>query len=291
MDDRAVGPRGGDQRAAAHDLARPRRRAPRAARNSVGVSGSSRRRADACAAGSSTKLAGSALGGGAPGARRQQRVDADEQLGERERLGQVVVAAGVEAAEPVGERVARGEEQDRRCDAARPQRLADVAPVGVGQADVEHEDVGRRRRANARTASVPDAVARTLEALALERVAEDAAQLVVVLADADRGRDPGAAHRVTEGYAVGAALRSIGRSRVGSTRAACRRSPENTLNATAGRRRRPVRNAIPGPRRSTPPSPSASPPSRVRGRARSSTGTCPGRSASRTGAGSPRGSA
>ena len=72
-----------------------------------------------------------------------QRLDAHEQLGEREGLGEVVVAAGVEAAEAVAQRVARGQEQDRGGDAARPQRLADVAAVGVGQADVEDEDVGR----------------------------------------------------------------------------------------------------------------------------------------------------
>jgi hypothetical protein len=87
-------------------------------------------------------------------------VDADQQLGEREGLGQVVVAAGVEAAQPVGERVQRREEQHRHRDAARPQRLAHVAPVGVRQADVEHEHVGAPSE-NAARASVPDAVART----------------------------------------------------------------------------------------------------------------------------------
>ena len=60
-----------------------------------------------------------------------------------ERLGHVVVAADAEAAQPVGERIACGQEQHRRVDALRAQRLADVAAVGVGQADVDHERVGR----------------------------------------------------------------------------------------------------------------------------------------------------
>jgi hypothetical protein len=73
----------------------------------------------------------------------QQRADADDQFGERERLGHVVVPAGVKAAQPIGERVACGEEQNRTRVTAGAERLADVAPVGVGQADVEHEHIGR----------------------------------------------------------------------------------------------------------------------------------------------------
>ena len=66
----------------------------------------------------------------------------------------------MESAEAVGQRVPGGQEQDRRCDTTRAQRLADVASVRVGQSDVEHEDVGRVVP-EARTASAPEAVART----------------------------------------------------------------------------------------------------------------------------------
>ena len=92
--------------------------------------------------------------------RRSSAAHAHDQLGERERLGEVVVAAGVEPRQPVGQRAAGGEEEHRRVDAVRAQRLADVAPVGVGQADVEHQEV-RRLAENACTASRPLAVART----------------------------------------------------------------------------------------------------------------------------------
>ena len=71
-----------------------------------------------------------------------QRLESCDQLGEVERLRQVVVATRGEAGEPVGERVARGEEDDRHADAARPQRLDDVAAVRVGEPDVDHQGVG-----------------------------------------------------------------------------------------------------------------------------------------------------
>ena len=57
-----------------------------------------------------------------------------------ERLGQVVVASGAEAREPVGHGVPGGQEQHRGGDAPRAQGLADVAPVGVGQADVDDQE-------------------------------------------------------------------------------------------------------------------------------------------------------
>ena len=113
----------------------------------------------------------------------QQRVHANEQLRERERLGQVVVAAGVEAAEAVRDPVARAQEEDRRAHAARTQRLAHVAPVGVRQPDVEHQHVRRIVR-EAPHRLGPGRGRAHREALARQRVADHAAQLVVVLADA-----------------------------------------------------------------------------------------------------------
>ena len=73
----------------------------------------------------------------------QERRRPGHELGERERLREVVVAAGVEAGEPVGERVARGQEQHGRPDPLRAHGLADVAAVGVRQADVEDEQIGQ----------------------------------------------------------------------------------------------------------------------------------------------------
>ena len=99
----------------------------------------------ACAAGSSRKPPSRPTSGGAA-ARRSSACTRTTQLGERERLGEVVVAAGVKAGQPVGQRVAGGEEQHRGAHAVRAQRLADVAAVGVRQPDVEHQHVGRRRR-------------------------------------------------------------------------------------------------------------------------------------------------
>ena len=70
-----------------------------------------------------------------------QRVKASDELLEGERLRQVVVAAGREAGEPVGERVAGGEEDDGRRRSLRAERLHDVAPIRVGEADVDDQRV------------------------------------------------------------------------------------------------------------------------------------------------------
>jgi len=70
-------------------------------------------------------------------------VQARDELCERERLGHVVVASGAEAGDAVGKRCAGAEEQDRQLHALRAQRLADVASVGVGQPDVDDQEVGR----------------------------------------------------------------------------------------------------------------------------------------------------
>jgi hypothetical protein len=72
-----------------------------------------------------------------------ERMQARHELGERERLGHVVVPTGAEAGDAVGERIASREEQHRRLHALRTKRLADVAPVGVRQADVDDQDARR----------------------------------------------------------------------------------------------------------------------------------------------------
>jgi hypothetical protein len=57
-------------------------------------------------------------------------------------LDQVVVGAGVEAGDAIRHLDTRGEHQHRRAVAAVAERAADLQAVDVGQADVEHDDVG-----------------------------------------------------------------------------------------------------------------------------------------------------
>ena len=78
----------------------------------------------------------------------QQRPDPRQELLEGERLGEVVVRARVEARDPVGHAVPRGQHQDRRPD--RPllaQRPADREAVPLRQHHVEDDEVvGRSPR-------------------------------------------------------------------------------------------------------------------------------------------------
>ena len=70
------------------------------------------------------------------------------QLGEGERLDEVVVGAGVEAAHPVTHRVARGQHEDRHLGALGAQAARDVQPGQLGQSDVQDDrlDPGRLGR-------------------------------------------------------------------------------------------------------------------------------------------------
>ena len=80
--------------------------------------------------------------GGAP----DQRLDAREQLGKGERLGQVIVAAGLQAPNAIVHRPPGAEDQDRRRDAARAQRVDERQPVHARQHDVHDGDVERCRQ-------------------------------------------------------------------------------------------------------------------------------------------------
>src|SRR2546421_2079068 len=71
----------------------------------------------------------------------QQRPQPGQQLRERERLDQVVVGAGVQAADPVTDRIPGGEHQDRYPAAARPQRAAHLYPVHPRHHHVEQHRV------------------------------------------------------------------------------------------------------------------------------------------------------
>ena len=72
----------------------------------------------------------------------QQRAQPGEQLLEREGLGEVVVGPGVEALDPVADRVAGGEHQDRYVVAGGAQRPRRLDPVEPRHHHVDHHDVG-----------------------------------------------------------------------------------------------------------------------------------------------------
>jgi hypothetical protein len=69
------------------------------------------------------------------------RAQARQQHAEAERLGDIVVGAGVEAENGVGVGVGAGQHDDRHLDAVAPHQPAGLAPVHVGQADVEQDGV------------------------------------------------------------------------------------------------------------------------------------------------------
>ena len=110
-------------------------------------------------------------------------MQARDELGEGERLGEVVVAACVEAGQPVDERVARGQEQHRRLTprarsawqrsrpsaSGRPMSITSTS--GDGRDPLEASEAGRRRLDG--------------EACLPQRRGRAAAQLVVVLDDQD----------------------------------------------------------------------------------------------------------
>src|SRR6266540_4318176 len=76
-----------------------------------------------------------------PGAPAQQGPQPGEQHRVGERLGQVVIGAGVERLDLVPLAPLGGKHQDRRPDPFLPQRLADLVAVDAGQHDVEDDRV------------------------------------------------------------------------------------------------------------------------------------------------------
>ena len=71
----------------------------------------------------------------------QLRPDPGQQFGQPEGLGDVVVRAGIEAADHVLLGVRPGQHDDRHAPAVAPELGAEVAAVGIGQADVEQDGV------------------------------------------------------------------------------------------------------------------------------------------------------
>ena len=79
---------------------------------------------------------------GLVGGAAEQRAHAREQLGERERLDDVVVGAGIEPRDAVGDLVARRQHQHRQAAAAPPEPPADLEAVDVRHQHVEHDEIG-----------------------------------------------------------------------------------------------------------------------------------------------------
>ena len=71
----------------------------------------------------------------------QMGTHAGHQLAQAERLGDVVVGAGIEAADGVSLAVNRGQHDDRGRDLGPAHLPAQLAPVAVRQADVQQDDV------------------------------------------------------------------------------------------------------------------------------------------------------
>jgi len=109
-----------------------------------------------------------------------QRAEASQQLGERERLGQVVVGAGVQTRDAIGDRVPRGEHQDGAPSPRFAQLPAHLEAVQVGQHQIQDDGVvgvlGPEPHGVLATAGDIDRVA-----LLFERALEQAGHLDLVL--------------------------------------------------------------------------------------------------------------
>jgi hypothetical protein len=149
-------------------------------RNSVGVR---RLVADgpssACVAGSSVR---------SPGLHRcrragpaQRHLEPGDELGEMERLGQVVVPADGEPGQPVRDAASRGQEQHGGADPCGSHGLADVSAVSVRKPDVEHDcvDVGVHRAHRPGPVGGGD----DLVAVLPQTASEDVSKAMIVLHD------------------------------------------------------------------------------------------------------------
>ena len=74
----------------------------------------------------------------------EQRAHPHEQLLDRERLHEIVVAAGVEARDPIGDRIAGGQKQDRQCQPFARAPFRDCSPSMPGHRNVQHQQIGKR---------------------------------------------------------------------------------------------------------------------------------------------------
>ncbi len=97
------------------------------------------------------------------GTAAQQRLDARQQLGEGERLGEVVVAAGLEPLDAVIDAAQRRQHQHRGADALGAQLLDDRQPVELRQHAVGDDEIevalGGAEQAIAAVGGVIDGIA------------------------------------------------------------------------------------------------------------------------------------
>ena len=112
----------------------------------------------------------------------EDRVDARDQLADRERLGDVVVGAGVEAPDLVGLLRTRGQHDDRQDWLLGADLLAHREAVHVGQHQVQQHQIRRAILRQLHTLA-PEAARHDLEPLELQRVAQAAHQIRLVLDD------------------------------------------------------------------------------------------------------------
>ena len=119
----------------------------------------------------------------------QQRLDAGDQLGQRERLDDIVVGAGGEAAHALGLLAAGGQHDDRHAlgVAAGAQTPAELDAGEAGQHPVEQDEIGRMV-AQMQFSVVAARHAVDLEALGLEIVAQQQGERLLVLDDQDACR-------------------------------------------------------------------------------------------------------
>src|SRR5258708_40246724 len=106
-------------------------------------------------------------------------MQAGRQLAKGERLGHVVVGAGFQALDPVTDRIAGREHQDRGRDSPVPQEATEVHSAASRQHDVEDDDVvGNEQETFAAFGEVSRAV--TLDLLFVQSAKNDAGELVIV---------------------------------------------------------------------------------------------------------------
>ena len=143
------------------------------ARSTLRVRRSSRRSATVSVVASTAALA-------APG----DRLQAGQQLGERERLGEVVVAAGLQAVHAVVDAVPRAEEQHRRGDGGVAERGDQAEAVEAGQ---HHVDDGRVVAARARQLETGHAVLGDVDGKALlaQAAGDEPGDAAIVFDDED----------------------------------------------------------------------------------------------------------
>jgi hypothetical protein len=123
----------------------------------------------------------------------QQRAQPRLQLADVVRLDQVVVGAGVEPRDAIGDVDPSGQHQHRRAVALLPHRPHDADPVEVRHRDVEDHDVGFVGT-DRRQPLAPADRDRHVPAAQQKRATQRLAHRVIVLDDEDLGRSSGRVH-------------------------------------------------------------------------------------------------